>query len=125
MANKPITRSQKLRSFVAPLLDASYGQQLYSKIMNNELLFINLTETIAIVSILIGCNAVFFSSMIRQKLSFGYVFFAFYILKGFNKREWLLLILFIIVGAIFATVSGNAHNAFLDKYGTKPDTWFI
>ena len=93
--------------------------------MNSDLLFINITESVALVSILIGCNAVIILSIIRQKISFGYLFFAFYILKGFSRKEWLLLILFIIVGGVFATVSGNAHNEFIHKYGMKPETWFF
>lgn len=93
--------------------------------MENEILFINLTGTIAAISALIGCNVVIIYSMGRQKLHIGYIFLGFVIMKGFNGREWLLFVLLVINFFAFAIISGNAYNSFLDKYAVKPDVWLF
>ena len=93
--------------------------------MSSELFFINITEAISVGSFLIGCNVLIIYSMIRQKLPYANLFFAFKIMKGFNRKEWLLFLLLIINCFAFAMISMNAHNSFLHKYGVQPNTWLF
>jgi hypothetical protein len=93
--------------------------------MENEILFINITGTIAGISALIGCNIVIIYSMIRQKLHVGNLFLTFNIMKGFSIKEWLLFVLLVVNFFIFASISANAYNSYLHEYGVQPTTWFF
>ena len=92
--------------------------------MANEL-FINITEIIAAISILVGLNVVLIYSLTRQKLNIANLFMPFTIMKGFDKKEWLLFLLLVINFFAFAIISSNAYNSYLSTYGVKPNTWFF